>query len=266
VIESLGDVNAPATARALLFVCVLVLLPSACAPQPLSVTREPTSLHIVGADSCATLMRDAAATYEEDHLWVTVTSQVLNNALAAEALQEERADLALLSWDSLGTEEHGLWMEPVGRDGVAVIVHPASSFSKIGMAQLREIYRGRLQEHQGDVLTVVSREEGSGTRAALESIVLNGEGTTLNAVVMPSSEAMVDYVAGTPGTIGYVSTRCLDDRVRTLSVEGVQPTESAVASGRYPLWRELHVASRGDPTGEARQFAQWLIRGGGAAD
>ncbi len=262
----LRDVNVPAIVCALLFACVLMLSPSACAPQPLRVTREPTSLHVVGADPCATLMHDAAAAYEEGRPWVTVTAQVLNNALAVEALREGRADLALLSWGSSGTGEQALWMEPLARDGVAVIVHPGSSFSEIGMAELYEIFRGRLQEHQGDVLTVVSREEGSGTRAAFESIVLQDEGTTLNAVVMPSSEAMIDYVASTPEAIGYVSTRCLDGRVRPLSVEGVLPTESAVANGRYPLWRELHLASSGDPTGEARQFAQWLLRGGSAAN
>lgn len=264
--RTLRDVAALAGVRALLLVCLLVLSSSACGPQPLSVTREPASLHVVGADSCATLVRDAAAAYEEDHPWVTVTHQVLNNALAAEALREGEADLALLSWGPVGAEKETLWMEPFARDGVAVIVHPASSFSEIDIAQLREIFRGHLQAYQGDVLTVVSREEGSGTRAAFESIVLDGEDTTLNAVVMPSSEAMVDYVASTPEAIGYASTRCLDDRVRALPVEGVLPTTQTVADGSYPLWRELHLASSGDPTGEARQFAQWLLGGGSPAD
>jgi phosphate transport system substrate-binding protein len=157
-------------------------------------------------------------------------------------------------------------MEPFFRDGIAVIVHPASSFSEIGLGQLREIFRGHLQERQGVVLSVVSREDGSGTRAAFESMVLDGERTTLNAVVMPSSSAVVDYVASTPAAMGYVSTQCLEERVRVLPVEGSLPTDQAISTGIYPLWREIYLASGGEPAGEARQFAQWLLRGGGVSD
>jgi phosphate transport system substrate-binding protein len=243
----------------------LLLSGSACTPQPVTVTREPAKVRLVAADSCTTMVEDAASAYEAAHPWVTVTSKVFNNALAVDALRQGEGDLALLSWGSVSEGEPPLWTEPFARDGVAVIVHPSSPFSETGLEQLREIFRGRLQAHQEVVLAVVSREEGSGTRAAFESMVLGGESTTLNAVVLPSSEAVVDYVAGTPGAIGYVSTRWSDERVRVLPVEGVLPTEEAIASGRYPLWRELYLASSGEPVGEARQFAQWLLRRRGSA-
>lgn len=246
----------------LLAASFLLLSGSACAPQPLTVTREPSTLRLVAADSCQPLVRKSAGSYEAAHPWVTVTFDVFNNALAADALRGSEADLALLSWEPGSAEKEFLWVEPLARDGVAVIVHPSSAFSSTDLAQLREIFRGRLQERHGVVLTVVSREYGSGTRAAFEGIVLEGEATTLNAVVVPSSEAMIDFVASTPGAIGYVSTRRLDDRVRTLPVEGVLPTEKTIGDGSYPLWRELHLASSGEPAGEARQFAQWLLRGG----
>lgn len=244
-----------------------VLLVAACSAQPLQVTREATTLRLTAADSCMTLLQDASAAYEASHPWVTVTSEVLNNALAVEAVQEGEANLALLSWGSVGEErEQTLWVEPFARDGVAVIVSPASPILEISLAELREIFLGRLQERQGVVLTIVSREDGSGARAAFESMVLQGEDTSLNALVMPSSEAVIDYVANTPSAIGYVSTQCLDDRVRAVPVEGVAPTEETIANGSYPLWRELYMVSRGEPTGEARQFAQWLLRRGDATD
>jgi phosphate transport system substrate-binding protein len=111
-------------------------------------------------------------------------------------------------------------------------------------------------------------------------MALAGEGTTLNAVVAPSSEAMIEYVASTPGAIGYVSTLWLgsdalgdsaedprpEDGVRVLAVEGFLPTEQAVGDGSYPLWRQLYLASSGEPDGEARELAQWLLRGAGWGD
>ena len=270
----------PAAFGNLLLLSCFLLLPSACTPQPLTVTREPVTLRLVAADTCATLVEDVAAAYEDSRPWVTVSTQVFNGALAERALREGNADLALLSWLGEPQDEGELWTAGFARDGVAVIVHPASPLTETGLAQLREIFRGRLQEWKGTVLTVVSREDGSGTRAALEDIALDGKSTTLNAVVMPSSEAMVEYVASTPGAIGYVSTLLLsppqlghsdqagrtDDGVRVLPVEGSLPTEQTIGDGSYLLWRQLYLASSGEPNGEAREFAQWLLRGGGIGD
>lgn len=248
--------------RWLLFSIVLlvVLWLPACSPQPLTVTRDPVTLRIVAAESCGPLLESATSAYEGDRSWVTVETEVTNNALATEALLEERADVALLSWNSAEGEAHdALWAESFAHDGVAVIVHSASPFSAIGIALLRDIFEGRVQEWQGEVLTVVSREGGSGTGAAFEHLVLDGGETSLNAVVTPSGGAMLDYVGSTPTAIGYVSTLSLDDRVRALPIEGVAPTEAALADGRYPLRRELLVATQSEPVGEARQFAQWLL-------
>lgn len=239
------------------------LVLASCSPQPLSVTREPATLRLAAAVSCETLIREAAARYETDHPWVTVTTEVMNNRLAEEALRDERADIGLLSWrPAAESEGDGFWSEPFAGDGVAVIVHLDSPMQEIGLSRLHEIYRGHLQEIDGFVLTVVSREPGSGTRAAFENFVLDGEETSLNAVVVPSADAMVEYVAKTPTAIGYVSTWFLDDRVRALPVDGMLADAESVANRRYPISREFHLASAGEPTGEARQFAQWLLRGG----
>jgi phosphate transport system substrate-binding protein len=202
--------------------------------------------------------------YEVSRPWVTVERQVFNTALTEQVLREGDADVALLSWvwDSEEASDGSLWTDGFARDGVAVIVHPESPVAEVGMAQLREIFLGRLQEWDGKVLTVVSREDGSGTRAAFESIVLGGESATLNAVVMPSSDATVGYVSSTPGAIGYVSTQYVNEGVRVLPVEGVLPTQQRINDESYPLWRPLYLASLGEPTGEAREFSQYLLSGG----
>ncbi|MGD9001764.1 MAG: substrate-binding domain-containing protein [Anaerolineae bacterium] len=285
-------IAAPLAACGFLLVSSILLLAQACTPQPVSVTREPETLHMVAADSFAPLIGDLVAAYEESRPWVRVTTEVLNTAVAETVLRDGRADLALLSW--LGEPEDGgqLWTEGFARDSVAVIVHPASPLTETGLAQLREIFRGRMQEWEGTVLTVVSREDGSGTRAAFESTALEGEGTTLSAAVVSSSEAMLELVATTPGAIGYVSslwlgptqlansTRLtgstqlssstqaprLDGGVRVLSVEGLLPTEQSVGDGSYPLWRQLYLASAGEPQGAARDFAQWLLQRSGMRD
>lgn len=258
----------PRRSLVIIFLLLLTALPTACAPQPLVVTREPVTLRLVSADSCQPLAEALALAYEESFPWVTVEVAVFNTALAERTLRSGGADLALLSWleeNTLeeNTDEESLWSQPLAHDGIAVIAHPTTPLADIGLFQLQEIFRGRVQEWDGVVLTVVSREDGSGTRQAFERVVMGNYDTTLIAVVMPSSSSVIEHVTRTPGALGYVSTLQLQepvlDNVRVLPVEGVLPTSTSLSDGSYPLPRTLYLATVGEPAGESREFAQWVL-------
>jgi phosphate transport system substrate-binding protein len=251
--------------RLLLSLLASCTLLSACAPQPLAVTREPVTLRLVTADSCGPLAQALTGAYEEFRPWVTVEIKVFDTSIAEQALRAGEADVALLSWLVESSSEEPLWSQPFGNIGIAVIAHPATPFPETGLAHLQEIFRGRVQEWNGTVLTVVSREEGSGTREAFESIVLGNLDTTLTAVVMPSNESVVDHVAHTPGAIGYVSTLWVEDNTRVLPVEGALPTIDTISDQSYPLAYSLYLATVGGPVGEAREFTQWVLGSEGQA-
>jgi phosphate transport system substrate-binding protein len=242
--------------------CILLLL-AACAPQPLTVTREPITLRLVAADSCGPLAEELAVAYEEAHEWATVHVEVFNSAVAEQTLRAGEADLALLSWLAQDVEGGALWSQAFAHDGVAVVVHAAMPFTETGLAHLQAIFRGQVQEWGGMLLTPVSREDGSGTRAAFEGAVLGGRDVTFTAVVMPSSDAVVEYVARTPGAIGYVSSLrlggLLAHSVRVPLVEGALPTPGGISDGSYPISRPLYLAAATEPAGEARDFAQWVL-------
>jgi phosphate transport system substrate-binding protein len=250
-------------------VVIFLLLLTACAPQPLAVTREPVTLRLVSADSCQPLAEALALAYEESFPWITIEVAVFDTLLAERTLRSGNTDLALLSWLEESTDEESLWSQPFARDGVAVIAHPATPLANIGLFQLHEIFRGRVQEWDGVVLTVVSREDGSGTRQAFERIVMGNYDTTLTAVVMPSSASVIEHVAYTPGSLGYVSTLQLQgrvlDNVHVLPVEGVLPTSESLREGSYSLPRTLYLATVGEPAGESREFAQWILGSQGQA-
>ena len=99
---------------------------------------------------------------------------------------------------------------PIGIDGLAVIVHPENSIAELSLVQLRDLYSGRVIDWQalgsdvGEVI-LVSREDGSGSRVRFEERVMGAERVSLTAVVMPTSEDVVAYVARNPQAIGYVS-------------------------------------------------------------
>jgi phosphate transport system substrate-binding protein len=159
--------------------------------------------------------------------------------------------------------ESPLWGAPIGGDAIAVIVHPDNPVSDLSLDQLRLIYQGRVDQWRalgGDAsaVVVVSREAGSGTRAEFENRVMGSRQTTGAALIAPSSTAVVDLVAATPGAIGYVSLAHVDRRVRALSVDGVSPSPASVAGNQYPLRTTLYLVGLEAPEGVYRDFADWL--------
>ncbi len=228
----------------------------ACAPQPLTVTREPVTLRVVASDSCGVLLEELADAYEEACPWVTVRVEVFNAAVAEARLRAGAADLVALPWR--GESPTLPWSVPFATDATVVVVHPAAPIQELSLAQLQEIIRGRVGEWEnGTAIQVVSREEGAGTRAAFEAVVMGNYDVTLTAVVMPGNEQVLEYVATTPGAIGYVSLGTPTGNARVLPVGGVFPTPATVSS--YPLAYPLLLATPSEPTGEAREFIQWVL-------
>ncbi|MCB9453173.1 MAG: phosphate ABC transporter substrate-binding protein [Anaerolineaceae bacterium] len=160
--------------------------------------------------------------------------------------------------------ESDLWAAPVGQDGIAIITHPDTGVSGLSSDQLRRIYQGQVASwHElggnDQELVVISREDGSGTRAAFEHLVMGERITTLSAQVAPSSAAVVTSVAQQPGSIGYISMSYVDDTVRVLRVDDSELTADTVLDNTYPLRSTLYMVGAAEPQDEAyRHFIAWI--------
>jgi len=144
------------------------------------------------------------------------------------------------------TEEDGYLKSVVfAYDGIAVIVNPENeSVNSITTEQLVDIYTGRItnwQEVGGEntPIFVISREESSGTRTAFEEIVDLSEsgGLTNHAAISEGNGTVQAGVAGNPNAIGYVSFSYINESVKTLTVNGIEPSVNKTKSGEYPLAR-----------------------------
>jgi phosphate transport system substrate-binding protein len=98
-----------------------------------------------------------------------------------------------------------------------------------------------------DIL-VVSREDGSGTRDAFDSLIQNDEGLTLKKSEMTSSAEILSKtgdvmikVASVKSAIGYISLGSLDDSVKALKIDGVTPSAQTVKNDTYKLWRPFVI-------------------------
>jgi phosphate transport system substrate-binding protein len=158
----------------------------------------------------------------------------------------------------------------VARDGLAIVVHPTNPIADLKLAEVRSVYAG--QTRRWDTLggrpadiTLITREEGSGTRAAFEELVMGGGRIAARALVQDSTGAVRQMVAADPAAIGYVSLGLVDASVKAVSLAGVAPSEEAIDTGAYPLVRPFLFVVTGEPRGDARPFIDWITGPEGSA-
>lgn len=247
--------------RRLVPVLLLLFLVVGCG-EPLA-TPEPVFVQASGSTAMVPLVAELAAAYGEESPLVTIEVEGTGTSFGLEALRAGEADVALASWlPSAFGEGEGWRATAIARDGLAVVVHADNPLEGLGLLQLQDLFSGRTYEWAavvdlpaGDPLSAdevqpVSREEGSGARAAFEALVMGDQQVTPRAVLLLSPQAVADYVAATPNAVGYVSMGAVRPGVKVLKVEGVLPTPETAAGGGYPLTRELWLVSA-EPVPEA---------------
>lgn len=123
-------------------------------------------------------------------------------------------------------------------------------------------------------ISVLSREEGSGTRGAfvelfgVEEENADGEtvdNTTVDAQVTNSTAVMMTGVAQDPQAIGYISLGSLDDSVKALKVDGAEATAENVKSGTYKVSRPFNIVTSDDISDVAQDFVDYILSSDGQA-
>ncbi len=126
----------------------------------------------------------------------------------------------------------------------------------------------------GKNITVVSREDGSGTRGAfieLFGVEAKGEDgskkdmTTKEALIVNKTDVMLTNIAGDPNAIGYVSMGSLNNTVKALSIDGAAATAANVQNGSYPIARPFIIATRDDVSELAQDFIRFILSKEGQA-
>lgn len=236
---------------------------------------ETSEIVIAGSTSVQPLSEELAKTYMEANEGVTITVQGGGSGQGAKSIAEGIAQIGALSREVKDEEKDSVGNEYViALDGVGLIVHKDVKADDLTIEQIRDIYLGEItnwKEVGGDdvEISVVSREEGSGTRGAF--VELTGveeddeDRTTDNALIQSSTGAVVKTVAETPNSIGYVSLEAIDDTVKTVKVEGVEPSNETVLDGTYKIKRPFIYITPADENPEAVKFIEFVMSDEGKA-
>ncbi len=123
-------------------------------------------------------------------------------------------------------------------------------------------------------ISVLSREEGSGTRGAfvelfgVEEENADGEkvdNTTVDAQVTNSTAVMMTGVAQDPQAIGYISLGSLDDSVKALKVDGAEASAENVKNGTYKVSRPFNIVTGDSLSDVAQDFVDYILSSDGQA-
>lgn len=126
-----------------------------------------------------------------------------------------------------------------------------------------------------DAISVLTREEGSGTRGAFIELLgieeKNADGKKVDKTIdtaetTNSTSVMITTVQGNKAAIGYISLGSLDkSKVKALKVDGAEAAADNVKSGEYKVARPFNIATKGDATGVASDFIKFILSADGQA-
>ena len=126
-----------------------------------------------------------------------------------------------------------------------------------------------------DAISVLTREEGSGTRGAFIELLgieeKNADGKKVDKTIdtaetTNSTSVMITTVQGNKAAIGYISLGSLDkSKVKALKVDGAEAAADNVKSGEYKVARPFNIATKGDATGAASDFIKFILSADGQA-
>ena len=241
------------------------------------------SIQIKGSDTMVNLCQAWAEAFMTKHPKVTVAVTGGGSGTGIAALLGGTCDLAASSRKmtakelALATSRGAAPQEVVtALDGLAVVVHPSNAVRRLTLAQLADLFTGKIRSWKelggaDKAVVLLSREVNSGTHVYFKEHVLaaaTGEGPqefSPEALLLPSSQAIADEVASNPAGIGYYGMGYVNPKnavvavAKTASDPYVAPSEDTVRSATYPISRPLLLYARNIPQGAVKAFVEFVM-------
>ena len=245
------------------------------APEVEVSTGLSGQIQIAGSTTVQPLSEKLALAFMAMNPDLVIEVQGGGSSVGVTAAGEGTVNIGQVSREIKGSEFEAfpeLMVHTIAYDGIAIVTHPDLDLPSITLEEAKRIFGGEITNYAeiggpDAEIIVVSREEGSGTRAAFDELVLESSEPELEmtetAILQQSNGQVRTTVATTPFAIGYLSFGFLDESVKLVAINGHLPTVENVLSGNYPVFRPLNLTTLGDPDELSQAFLDFILSGFG---
>lgn len=221
-----------------------------------------------GSTSMEKVINILGEAFEQENSNATFTYNPTGSGTGIQAVLEGRCDIGLSSRNLKDEEkEQGLIETVLAYDGIAVIVNTENPIENLSMEDLGKIYTGEITNwkdlggNDGEIV-LIGREAGSGTRDGFESITKT-EDVCKYRQELTSTGDVITTISGNPNAIGYASMASISDKIKTIAINNVEPSEEAVKNGSYIVQRPFLLVTKKDKklSNMAQKFFDYSISG-----
>ena len=235
--------------------------------RPVAQPAVTGRITVAGSTTVQPLAEKLAAAFRAKNPDVEINVQGGGSSVGVKSAAQGTADIGTASRELKDSEKKDfpdLVVHRIAVDGVAIVVHPDAAVKGITTHEVQAVFAGEVTNWKDlggpdKPITVVAREEGSGTRDFFQEHFMKDKQILARAILQPSNGALRTTVSTTPNSIGFLSFGYLDKSVKALALDGVEPTEAHVYAGKYAAWRYLNMLTRGQPTGATKGWIDFIV-------
>lgn len=243
----------------------------------LAATAFAGDIRVKGSTTVDPAMKKLVAAFTKMKPGINFSISATGSGDGAKAIINGTADIGMMSRDMKSAEAKKCkanGITPVqfviALDCIVPVVHPSNGVNGLNLGQIKDIYQDKIRNWKdvggsSGMIALFSRETNSGTYEVWHKKVMKKEDEFDMVSRMPSNAAMAAKIAGNKKGIGYVGLGFLNNKIKSLTVNGVQANVMNALNKSYPLSRGLNLYTAGQPKGEVKEFIDFIMSAKGQA-
>ena len=238
-------------------------------------TNDSSAITIGGSSALLPLMEQSIEKFNEKNPSEGIGAQAGGSGTGLAQVLNGTIDIGnsdVLAETKIGKENAGKLVDhKVVAQGFAIVVNKSLGIDNLTSAQLKDIFSGKVSNWKdvGGIdkeILLVHRTAGSGTRAAFENTILDGDKSLENdsiGITQDSNGAVLNVMKENEGAISYLGLSYMNSKeaqnlLKLVKIDGVSSDKANIIDGSYKFWSWGHMYTKGEATGLSKKFIEFI--------